>query len=192
MRRLLAFLLVVAILLWFREPLLRAAGTALVRSDAPEKADAIVVLAGGAGGDRILKGGELVREGYAPVVLMSGPGSTYGLNECELAIPFAIKSGYPESYFVCVPNRATSTRDEAQAMTAELRRRGVKKFLLVTSDFHTARAARTYAREANGLEMRVIASHPPDFAIDSWWKSREGIKNVYIEWSKTIAYAFDF
>ncbi|MCC7153356.1 MAG: YdcF family protein [Bryobacterales bacterium] len=181
-----------ALLFLFREPLLREAGHALVRNDGPEKADAVVVLAGGSGGDRILKGAELVRQGYAPIVLMSGPASVYGLNECQLAIPFAVQHGYPESYFACVANHATSTRDEAQAVVAELKRRGVKKFLLVTSDYHTGRAARTYSAEAQGLQFRVVASRPPEFDIDNWWKTRDGIKGVYIEWSKTLAYLFDF
>lgn len=176
----------------FREPILLGVGHALVRNDGPEKADAIVVLAGGAGGDRILKGGELVRQGYAPVALMSGPASNYGLNECELAIPFAVKNGYPEAYFGCVPNQATSTREEARIMVQELKRRGVKKFLLVTSEFHTRRAARVYAAESGGVQFRVVATRTPEFDMERWWTTRDGIKNVYMEWSKTVAYLFDF
>lgn len=182
----------VVLLVVFRQPLLRFAGHALVRNDGPEKADAIVVLAGGSGGDRVLKGGELVRQGYAPIALVSGPLGNYGLNECQLAIPFAVRNGYPESYFACVPNQATSTRDEAQALVAELKRRGVARFLLVTSEFHTARAARTWAIEARDIPFRMVASRTPAFDMESWWTTREGIKNVYIEWSKTFAYLFEF
>ena len=54
--------------IWFRWM-----GEFLVHTDPIMKADAVLVLAGDWNGDRILKGGELVKQGYAPVVLVSGP-----------------------------------------------------------------------------------------------------------------------
>ena len=68
---------------------LPAIGYALVRSDGPAKAEIAVVLGGDFYGRRILKGAELVREGYIPAVLVSGPPGFYGMHECDLAIPFA-------------------------------------------------------------------------------------------------------
>lgn len=191
-RVVLGFLLLALLLFLFHEPLFRRAGYALVRSDPQEKADIVVVLAGGSDGERILKGGELVREGYAPLALMSGPAVMYGHTECEFAIPFAVNKGYPSSYFACLPNIATSTREEAVFIVAELKRRDVKKFLLVTSEYHTARAGRVFESEAQGLQLRVIPAVSPGFDINNWWKTRDGIKNVYMEWSKTLAYFFDF
>ena len=38
---------------------------------------------------------ELVKQGYVPKVLVSGPDMLYGFYECDLAIPFAVKRGYP-------------------------------------------------------------------------------------------------
>ena len=54
-----------------REPLLERAGTYLDVGQPPQQADAILVLAGGGSGERILKAGELVRQGYAPVAYVS-------------------------------------------------------------------------------------------------------------------------
>ena len=48
-------------------------GSFLVKTDEPFHADMVVVLAGDWAGHRILKGGELVEQGYAPQVLVSGP-----------------------------------------------------------------------------------------------------------------------
>jgi uncharacterized SAM-binding protein YcdF (DUF218 family) len=160
---------------------------ALIREDRPAPADAIVVLAGDGFGNRILKAAELVRNGYAPLVLVSGPEGLYGFNEAELAIPYAERAGYPASWFLPVPHSYTSTSGEAQALAPELRRRGVRTCLLVTSDYHTRRAGRIFRAAAPEIRFYVIAAPYPNFHPDSWWRSREGLKIVFLEWEKTIA-----
>jgi uncharacterized SAM-binding protein YcdF (DUF218 family) len=165
-------------------------GGFLVKSEEPFHADMIVVLAGDGMGHRILKGGELVEQGYAPRVLVSGPSGYYGRTEDSLAIPFAVEHGYPQDYFIGFPNASRSTVEEAQAILPELQRRGVKKFILVTSDFHTARAGRIYHARANGFEMRVVAANDEYFTAKNWWRTREGCKTVFLEWTKTIANLF--
>ena len=169
---------------------LAALGRQLVRDDGPAHADIAVVLAGDYYGNRILRAAELVKQGYVPNVLVSGPHLLYGFYECDLEIPFAVKRGYPESWFIREPNEALSTRDEAAAILADLRRRGVHRFLLVTSDFHTARAARIYRAAAPDLDMRVVAAPDRYFQADGWWHNREGRKIFVVEWMKTVANAF--
>jgi len=74
-----------------------------------------------------------------------------------------------------------------------LRRRNIHSFLLITSDYHTHRAARTYrfAGAAMGYlpAMRVVAARSPLFRMDRWWKAREGQKTVFFEWTKRMAFA---
>jgi uncharacterized SAM-binding protein YcdF (DUF218 family) len=166
---------------------LRALGAYLVDGHAPVKADIALVLAGDARGNRILKGAELVRAGFVPKVLVSGPGGNYGLHECDLAIPFAVKAGYPESYFLHFENNARSTREEAHEAAVELRRLGAHKVLVVTTDFHTRRSARMYALEAPDLEVVVVAAPDANFSADGWWHNREGRKTAFYEWVKTVA-----
>jgi uncharacterized SAM-binding protein YcdF (DUF218 family) len=186
------FLLIVALVgiaaltrtLW-----LGALGAYLIRTDPPVPADYAVVLAGDPYGNRILKAGELVRQGFAHKALVSGP-DYYGVNEADLAVSFAVKKGYAEDYFLKFPHHATNTRDEARAIVPELRRLGARSFLLVTSDYHTRRAGRYFRRLSNGLEMRVVASPDRYFHWDSWWRNREGEKIFYMEWSKTMASLF--
>jgi uncharacterized SAM-binding protein YcdF (DUF218 family) len=165
-------------------------GGFLVKAEAPFRADMIVVLAGDGMGHRILKGGELVEQGFAPRVLVSGPSGIYGHSEDSLAISFAVDHGYPQDYFIGFPNTSRSTVEEAQAILPELQKRGVKKFILVTSDFHTARAGRIYRKRANGLDMRVVAANDEYFTAKGWWHTREGCKTVFLEWTKTIANLF--
>jgi uncharacterized SAM-binding protein YcdF (DUF218 family) len=185
---LLLLLLALSAPLW-----LPAIGNALIRDDGPAKADAAVVLAGDQWGNRVVKGAELARDGYTPVVLVSGP-EYYAMHESEAAIDFAVKRGFAASTLVGVPNSSLSTRDEAVAMVDALTRRCAHSFLLVTSDYHTARAARLYRgtlrQRAPEIQMRVVAAPDKYFHRDSWWKSRQGLKVVFLEWSKTIATAF--
>jgi len=37
--------------------------------------------------------------------------------------------------------------------------------------------------------MRVVAAPDRWFRADGWWKSREGLKIAFMEWSKTFATA---
>ena len=162
-------------------------GRLLVRDEGPARAEIAVVLAGDYYGHRILRSAELVKQGYVPNVLVSGPNDIYGFDECDLEIPFAMKNGYSQSWFLHAPNQSRSTREEAAAIVPELRRRGVHRFLLVTSDYHTARAARIYRAAAPDLDFRVVAAPDEYFRPDSWWHTREGRKIFLIEWLKTVA-----
>lgn len=163
-------------------------GTFLVQAGAPRKADVILVLAGDWSGARVLKAAELAREGWAPQVMVSGAGLHFGQWESELAIEMAGNSGYPRSLFISVPSQDHSTREEAVTMLREMRRRGVKRVLLVTSDTHTRRAARIYRGMGQGIEVAgVVASPSPGFRLETWWREREGRKAVFLEWSKTVA-----
>ena len=188
----LIFLAILTLLWWQRAAVLAPIGTSLNVGEAPSKADVVVVLAGGwQGGGRILKAGELVRAGFAPYALMSGPTSYYEQPECSYAIPFATQHGFPPEYFQCAPNKASNTEDEAEALIAELRRRGVKKFLLVSVNTHLRRTRGIYNRLVEpDLEVRFIASDSAGFRLDQWWRDREGRKAVFLEWTKVISSQF--
>jgi uncharacterized SAM-binding protein YcdF (DUF218 family) len=166
---------------------LGALGSYLVRADGAAKADYALVLAGDSRGNRIVTAADLVRQGLVKRAIVSGPCCCYGVSESDMAVAYAVRQGYPEEYFIKLPHEATSTWEEAGVLVPELRRLGAHSFLLVTSDYHTRRAGRYFAKLADGLTMRVVAAPDPNFHSDSWWRNREGQKTFYIEWSKTIA-----
>lgn len=169
---------------------LAALGGLLVESQEPFQAEIVVVLAGDQTGHRILKGAELIKQGYAPKALVSGPPCCYDRSESDLAISLAVQHGYPQGWFIPLPNSARSTIEEARVVVAELERRHVRRFLLVTSNFHTSRAARVYRRLVAPGSFRVVAASDPHFSAGGWWHSREGQKEFLIEWLKTVAYWF--
>ena len=168
-------------------------GYALVHDDGPGKADIAVVLAGDQAGHRIEKAAQLIHEGYVPAALISGPAGFYGLHESDYAIAYAVRQGFPAQWFIALPNSALSTREEAAVMLAELRRRNVRSFLLVTSNYHSARARHTFLAAERALgggpAMRTVAAPDEFFRPDSWWRNREGQKTLFFEWSKTLASA---
>jgi len=171
----------------FHNAILAGVGEYLVRDQAPEKADLAIVLAGDGSGHRILKAAEMVREGYAPQVLVSGPGGAYGLHECDLAIPFAVKAGFPEDYFRHLEHNGLSTRDEAEAAAPILRRLHVRTVMLVTSDYHTRRAAQVFRDETPDISYIVVGAPDQHFTARGWWHDREARKITLLEWAKTVA-----
>jgi uncharacterized SAM-binding protein YcdF (DUF218 family) len=175
------------LLVWlFRKNLLTAAGAALVEDDGTQKMQAAVVLGGDEGCERILKAGSLARAGYVPFVIVSGP-AAFGIHECDLTISYAEQKGFPAEYFQPFPNDFTSTRDEADGIGQFLHSRGLRRVLLVTSNYHTRRAARLFRRENRDLDVRVVPAPDRSFSPDSWWQNREGRKTFLLEWTKTVA-----
>lgn len=168
-------------------------GWALVHDDGPTKADLAVVLGGDPWGNRIRKAGDLVREGYVPAALVSGPPGYYDEHESEPEIAYAVRHGYSPQYFISFPVEARSTVEEAADLLPELQRRHCRRVLLVTNDYHTRRALRIF-REVERkmdcpIELRVIATPDKEFHPASWWRTRQGRKITLIEWTKTFAAA---
>lgn len=170
----------------FHSAILAAAGNFLVSAGPPHKADIVLVLAGDGSGNRILTGAQLVRQGYAAKVLVSGPFGIYDYSECDLEIPFAVHHGFPESYFIHFEHHARSTQEEAGVVIPELRRLGAKSVLLVTSDYHTRRSAWIFRRAARDLTFYVVAAPDLYFTPGGWWHNREGRKIFLTEWIKTV------
>ena len=185
-RWLLAVVLAVVLVLATYPIWLTVLGGYLVHSDAPVPADMIVVLAGDFTGSRILTAGNLLRQGFAPKALISGPAGVYGIYESELAIAMAVRNGYPAAYFVAFPNDSKSTASESEAVISELRKLHVHKIDLVTSNFHTRRAAKIFRSHAPDMEVHVVAAPDRYFTPNGWWKEREGRKTFVMEWMKTV------
>ncbi|MFN7925441.1 MAG: YdcF family protein [Bryobacteraceae bacterium] len=189
-RAVLPFLLLCTTLWFGREQILPVLAGLLVYGEEPVKSDLIVVLAGDPSGNRIIKGAELVRQGFAPQALISGPYLHYDAPESDLAIAFALHRGFPESYFIPYPIHGLSTREEAALIVPELRRRGVKRLLVVTHNYHTRRAGRLWREAAPEMEIHMIAAPAEHFDPANWWRNREGRKTFFYESVKAITSPF--
>jgi uncharacterized SAM-binding protein YcdF (DUF218 family) len=167
-------------------------GRFLVQADLPAKAPVAVVLAGDNHGYRILRGAQLQRDGLVEKVLVSGVPGIYDLYESDLAIRFAVARGYPEAAFEALHLDYKSTQEEAHVIVSELKRRGIRSVLVVTSDYHTRRAGWIWRYTAPWLEIRMVEAKDRYFRRDHWWVDRESSKRAFDEWMKLIAFTFDF
>ncbi len=179
-------LLLIVVAAAFRDRILWSLGAMLVHSEAPRKADLVVVLAGDSDGSRVLKGAELVREGYAPKLLISNGRAFYGLDESQAAADFAVSHGYDRNSMILFHKFPNSTEEEAALLVPELRALGVHSILLVTSDYHTARADRIFVRKAQGIQVTPVAAPDRWFCGGYWWTRRACQKTWFYEELKTI------
>jgi uncharacterized SAM-binding protein YcdF (DUF218 family) len=181
----LAVALCLALAVWkWHAPVLKQFGSFLIDSEAPERADLILVL-GGFEGPRVVKGAELGIHAFAPRVLLSGP-IYEGRPESDMAIEFLVKKGYPRELFVGFPHHATSTIDEAQALAPELRRLGVRSVILVTRGSHSRRATIVFRLFCAGVYFRSIPASDEQFQADGWWANPRWRKIFFLEWSKIL------
>ena len=162
-------------------------GRFLVKTDSPEAVGVAVVLSGDGNGHRLLRAVEVVEQGFAPKVLITGPEGSYGARESDLAMAFARRRGLNTEILDPFVADITSTLEEAHAVDAELIRRGIDKAIIVTSEFHTRRSRYIYHNRTSGkVEYLVVASDDPRFDPDTWWKTRDGREIFVIEYAKTL------
>jgi uncharacterized SAM-binding protein YcdF (DUF218 family) len=164
------------------------AGSALVEDDGAAKADAIVVLGGDGYGTRILRAAELAKAGYATRVMVSGAVDLLG-HESDQTILYAGRKGYPATMFEAVPLPATasSSRSESLYIGRQLLQQGITSIDLVTSNYHTRRAAWLWRKMNPDLRINVVPAPDPNFTPETWWTNREGQKTFLLEWLKTLA-----
>lgn len=163
----------------------------LVNSEPPEKADIIVVLGGDYPGNRLIKAMQLVQQGYAPRILISGPLMIYGVHERDLAVQYALAHGMQSDQVIPFVGAELSTSEEASDIVPRLRQMGIHKYLIVTSTYHTGRSHRLFRRVAPDLEMRTVAAPSRgNWCGGYWWTTRECRKTWLLETTKNITSFF--
>ncbi len=132
--------------------------------DTPGKADAVVVLSGSKH-ERLDRGLELMRDGVAPTLVISG-----GLDPRQPTANRLCHAGKEGTFrVICFTPDPDSTRGEAQATKRLAADNGWKRVLLVTSRFHVTRARMLFDRcvdgdvDAVGVSYR-LTSIPPAIA----------------------------
>lgn len=169
--------------------LLGALGRLLVVAEQPVPSDAIVVLGGDWQG-RIQKGIQLFKQGYAPVLVVTGgmliaPART----QADYLAEVAQRAGVPPQAIV-KEGRPSSTWQDAVLTVDEARRRGWKRVLVVTSDWHSRRAAMVFRRVYGkaGIEVRSVPSAEWRFDTYRWWEYPEGGEAILSEWLRLAWY----
>lgn len=178
----------------------RQAGNWLVVSEAPLKADAIVVLMGGVE-ERIPQAIDLYKGGYAPLLLFPDdyeenpplmlPNGTLLHNDAAKSLHLSRQYGIPDSVIAIVQGPALNTQAEAEMITAYLMHHPeMDTVLLVTSSFHSRRARFIFRNEfaSKGLHITLISvpSQYSTFHPQQWWQRAGDRNTVFLEYLKMV------
>ncbi len=139
----------------------------LVDAQPPHRVDAIVILGGGVidtqtlgleTADRLLHGLRIYKQGYAPIVVLSGGNAEYaGLAEADVMARAAIELGVPSSALL-IDRESDRTRAEALAVARLAQESRLRSIVLVTSPWHTYRARRAFQKV--GFEVTSVPPVP--------------------------------
>ncbi|MBV8394668.1 MAG: YdcF family protein [Actinobacteria bacterium] len=135
----------------------------------PVHADAIVVLSGSQ--TRLPVGVRLLRQGYAPLLVVSQGGHESQLERHECA------GGVP--HVRCFRASPYSTHGEAEAIGRLARELHLRRLDVVTSQFHVFRAGILIRRCFHGT-LRMVGA-PQDWWRLPWFAATETAKLVYQE-----------
>lgn len=184
-------ILAVAAAVW-RAPLLQAAGNFLVISDALRPADAIIAI-GGDGRERIATAVGLINGGYGRWLVISGGPYGEELNSATAMRQQAAAEGIGAERML-VDDRAESTYENAVGSATLMKSRGLYTAILLTSPYHTRRAAVVFSRvfRPEGLQVRVLAVDDGYFRADRWWTRGFERHLVLREYEKLLAFLGGF
>ena len=198
------YLLLISLLLFLLLSvlMLRQAGNWLVRDDAPQKADAILILMGSRG-DRALMAADLWKESYATQIIFVEDyenGREFltqrGIvlpNDAFMTTSILTQLGVPDNCILTLPGEAKSTLDEAGALKKYLENNpSTDTLILVTSKSHSRRASEIFENSLHTLPHKVILISCPSsfdgFQAKTWWKHRESAKQVFLEYVKIVSF----
>ena len=130
------------------------------------KADAIVVVSGGDTNARTDEAIKLYKEGWAPLIVVSGAAADKtGPSNAKAMYQRAINSGVPEKAIV-MDESSETTRQNATEVKKIVDSRKIEDVILVTSGYHMRRAQLEFSAQFNDVKIR---SHP--VASDKNWSS---------------------
>ena len=166
---------------------LRKAGEFLIKKDEMKPADAIVILAGEET-ERVEYGVRLFKEGWArkDLIIMAGGPLVWKYSWSGLMKDHARALNVPEDS-ILTEEKSRTTEEDALYTGEILRKRGIRSIILVTSPYHSRRAALIFQRVV-GKNCRIFSSPAEDswFHTEGWWKRRRDRAAVLNEYAKFL------
>jgi uncharacterized SAM-binding protein YcdF (DUF218 family) len=182
------------------ETVLPSLGSFLVVRDPPERAD-LIYLFGGNYSVRAPMAARLFRERWAPQIVLSrepedvrSPSEPRG-NFTDVTVDILRSEGVPADRILQLQpaGGVSSTADEARALRAFLQIHGVRRILVVTSNFHSRRALLALRRSLGSfIEIRMTPADDPTFTPRNWWRDAPGKIHCEEEYTRLVYYFFTF
>ena len=145
-------------------------GYYLSPQQAPQKADAIVVVSGGQTTSRAAKGIELFREGYAPNIIFSGAAIDDGPSNAYAMREQALDAGISKDN-IFIDEISQNTYENAVNSKKILDSQKAKKIILVTSPYHQRRANQTFRAVLEpDYEVIGVSAFDDRWSKSQWWR----------------------
>jgi uncharacterized SAM-binding protein YcdF (DUF218 family) len=159
----------------------------LTVSNKPVMAGAVIVLGGDGDGSRLRRGIELLDQGWAPRLILTG-GSKQGW--LHVARNYCPDCRLAEREVVYLED-SVDTRTDAQLSLEHCRTAGLRQVLVVTSPYHSRRSQLVFndLYAGSGIEPVVLSSGDygrlvaPD---GPWWRDRPTLETVWLEFGKIL------
>jgi|SRR5450755_4602616 hypothetical protein len=177
-----------------REPVLRAAGWALVVNEPVGVAD-IIVISLDSGGAGALEAADLVKSGIATrVAVFTDPPSGEDLEFIRRGLPYEDESAKQIRQLgwlgvtdvVEIPRTEAGTEGEGQVLPPWCDHHELRSIVVVVGRDHSRRIRRMLSRMMKGHPTRVIVqpARYSSFDPDRWWETRSGIRTEIVELQK--------
>ena len=147
-------------------------------NDPPAKADAIVVLGGGAN-FRSFEAVRLYQAGWAPRILVMNSElratDQLGLTipEAELVRRILLSNAIPAQAIQVVGTNLTSTHDEALTLKRWSENSHAASFLIPTGPFHSRRVRWVFRKAFRDAPARLAVTSIAPEQCQSWWKKEQ-------------------
>jgi len=193
----LAAIMCLAVVNALRNTLLPLPAKWLIKEDALQKTDAMIVLSGGSF-DRGNEAARIFQQGFVPIIICPGGNRAYeydildmNLKESEVAKMNLQRHHIPDSAIFVVPF-GTSTAEEAKFLFSFVKEKNYRKVLLLTSLYHTRRARNVFEKEFKNSDVQFIVRGAKSSRFDEfkWWQSEDGLIAMNNEMVKSFYYLF--
>jgi hypothetical protein len=179
-----------------REPVLRAAGWALVASEPVARAD-IIVISLDSGGAGALQAADLIQSGIATrVAVFTDPPSGEEFEFIRRGLPYEDESARQirqlrwlgVTNVMQIPRTEVGTEGEGQVFPLWCDEHNFRSIVFVVARDHSRRVHRMLNRVMKGHLTRVMVQpeHYSGFDPDRWWETRSGIRAEIIEFQKLV------
>ncbi len=189
-----AFAMVAIRPLW--EPVLRAAGWALVINNEPVAPADVIVLSVGSDGAGALEAADLVQSGVSKrVAVFQDPPSGEDYEFIRRGLPYEDAGARQIRQLrmlgvtdVTQISRIDGTESEGQMLPQWCDQQHLRSIVVVAGKDHSRRLRRVLERDMKGLSIHftVQAARYSSFEPDRWWKTRGGVRTEIIELQKLL------
>jgi hypothetical protein len=179
-----------------REPVLRAAGWALVVNESVAPADVIVISAA-SGGTGALEAADLVQSGIATrVAVFTDPPSGEDHEFIRRGLPYEDGAARQIRQLrwlgvtdvMQIPRTDVGTEGEGKVLPPWCDQHQFRSIVFVAARDHSRRLRRVLDRYMKGHPTRVTVqpARYSDFDPDRWWQTRAGIRTEIVEFQKLV------